>query len=151
MQILYTIKIAYGHWEDYKEVPVFATTDAEAAYKQFDEAVESATARINEIFDMYTATGQRPGAVLDRSTFLSMVEYAYDYYGDDTVTLLMEEMPFNQLCGDQARVVMRECIMKNRREVDFMKDQQYSSTEDKAEELKWEAEEELLRKLKGWE
>lgn len=148
MQSLYTIKIAYGHWEDYKEVPVFATADAEAAHKQFDEAVVRATARINEIFDTYTACGERPSAVLDRSTFLSMVEYVYDYYGDDTVTLLMEEMPFNQLCGDQARVVKRECIMKNRHEVDFMNDPQYA---DKAEELKWEAEEELLRKLKGWD
>jgi len=148
METLYTIKIAYGHWEDYREIPVFATTDAETAHKQFDEAVERATARVNEIFDMYTATGQRPPVVRDRSTFLSMVEYAYDYYGDDTVTLLMEEMPFNQLCGDQARVVKRECIMKNRHEVDFMKDQQYTDTE---EDLRWEVEEELLRKLKGWE
>jgi hypothetical protein len=148
MQSLYTIKIAYGHWEDYREVPVFATTDADAAYKRFDEAVECATARINEIFDMYTASGERPPVVQDRSTFLSMVEFAYDYYGDDTVTLLMEEMPFNQLCGDQASVVKRECIVKNRHEVDFMKDQQYTDME---EDLRWEAEEELLRKLKGWD
>jgi hypothetical protein len=150
MQSLYTIKIAYGHWEDYKEVPVFATADAETAHKRFDEAVERATARVNEIFYTYTAYGECPSAVLDRSTFLSMVEYAYDYYGDDNVTLLMEEMPFNQLCGDQARVVKRERIVKNPHEVDFMNDPQYSTMEDREEELRWVVEEEL-RKLKGWD